>query len=248
MAITIDPRRRRLALRVLAVLVVINVAVFVALRLLAAFSPDAVADIISALALPGGDSFPSTHPWSLVSYMFTQYDELHIILNMLWLCWFWLLLADAGISAGKLLATYLAGGIAAACAYTLLAPSGMLIGSSGAVMAVVTATAVAIPRTRVDLPLLRPVNIATAAGIIIAISLVCMAYGSAGSYAAHLAGALAGALAGIAMRRSRKPHTSADGKQYDTLDEALIDKLRSSGFSSLSPAERSALVDNSRKQ
>ncbi len=246
MAISIDMTHRRSALRVLGATVAVNAAVFVALRLCAALAPQALTSAIDLLAV-SPDCW-TARPWTFVTYMFTQYDELHIILNMLWLAWFWLLMAEAGIGARSLAATYLAGGVAAAAVYIALAPGGMLIGSSGAVMAVVAAAAVAIPRRRIDLPLLRPVSVLAASGVIIAISAVCMAYGSPWSHAAHLAGIMAGAIAGWTIRYRRSIRARGRNPRLRTaqpIPDSLLDKIRTSGYQSLSEAERIMVINSS---
>lgn len=259
MAITsIDPtnhqRRHRNAIRLLTAIVAVNAAVFVALRLCAAVSASATEAVIGALALPSSAEAATDSPWTAVTYMFTQYDAMHIILNMLWLGWFGLLLADSGASARSIGATYLAGGLAAAAGYLAVArgaSEGILIGSSGAVMAIVAATATSIPRTRVDLPLLRPVSVAVAAAVIVLIDIVCMGYGTPESHAAHISGVAAGAIAGLVMRRARRTSaanpTGADMSQWPE----LLRKLRTSGYDSLTPAERALLItltENSKNQ
>lgn len=246
MAISTDLTSRRSAIRLLGVTVALNAAVFVGLRLCAAFVPAAITTAIDSLAV-SPDAWLE-RPWTFVTYMFTQYDELHIILNMLWLAWFWLLMAEAGIPARSIAATYISGGLSAAVVYAALAPGGMLVGSSGAVMAVVAATAVAIPRRRIDLPLLRPVSVVVAAGVIIAISAVCMAYGSPWSHAAHLAGIGTGAIAGAVIRSRRKAGllvTTPSGCDSRPIPASLLEKLRTSGYDSLSDAERLMLINGS---
>ena len=247
MATSIDPARRHRSLRALGAIAAVNVGVFIVLRLCAAFAPSLLADLVGYLAFSAYDLLD--RPWTPVSYMFTQYDELHLILNMLWLAWFWLLMADAGLRARTLTAIYFAGGLAAAAAYAMIAPDGLLLGSSGAVMGVVAAAAVVTPRRRIDLPLMKPVSVALAAGIIIAINLLCMMLDATWSNIAHLAGIAAGAaVASLAGARFGKSYNDRGKPSDGHANDALIDKLRTSGFSSLSPSERSAIINDSRKQ
>ncbi len=247
MATSIDPARRHRSLRALGAIAAVNVGVFIVLRLCAAFAPSLLADLVGYLAFSASDLLD--RPWTPVSYMFTRYDELHLILNMLWLAWFWLLMADAGLRARTLTAIYFAGGLAAAAAYAMIAPDGLLLGSSGAVMGVVAAAAVVTPRRRIDLPLMKPVSVALAAGIIIAINLLCMMLDATWSNIAHLAGIAAGAaVASLAGARFGKSYNDRGKPSDGHANDALIDKLRTSGFSSLSPSERSAIINDSRKQ
>lgn len=238
-------RRHRNTVRLLTAIVAANAAVFVALRLCAVVSAAATKAAIGMLALPSSAEAAAGMPWTAITYMFTQYDAMHIILNMLWLGWFGLLLADSGASARAVGSTYLAGGLTAAAGYLAVAhgaSEGVLIGSSGAVMAIVAATATAIPHTRVDLPLLRPVSVAVAAAVIVLIDIVCMGYGTIESHTAHISGVAAGALAGLMMRRSRtKAATRAAAPDMSQWPE-LLRKLRTSGYDSLTPDERALLI------
>lgn len=249
------PRRHRNAIRLLTAIVATNAAVFVALRLCAAISAPATEAAIGFLALPSSAQAATHAPWTALTYMFTQYDAMHIILNMLWLGWFGLLLADSGASARALGATYLAGGLAAAAGYLAVArgaSEGILIGSSGAVMAIVAAAATSIPRTRIDLPLLRPVSVAVAAAVIVLIDIVCMGYGTLESHVAHISGVAAGAIAGLVMSRTRRRNAAMNPAQADRSQlPELLRKLRTSGYDSLTPAERALLItltENSKNQ
>lgn len=244
MATTIKPHSRKTALRMLTAVVGLNAAIFVGLRLCAAFAPDFLTRAIAGLALCSGDIM--SRPWTAATYMFTQYDDLHFILNMLWLAWFWLLLADNGIRARSLSVTYLAGGLCGAAVYAAIAPEGMLIGSSGAVMALVAASAVAIPGRKIDLPLVRPVNVGVIAGLILAVSLLSMNYGSVWSHAAHIAGIGAGALSGWFIRMKRRSNAAPQSLPAQ-LPAPILEKLRTSGFGSLSEAERITVIDSSLK-
>lgn len=255
MAATIDldrPLRRRAAVRALAVIVGMNAAMFVVLRLTAVFSPEAADAIVSVLSLPSSPGVLMLQPWTLLTYFFTQYDPFHIILNMLWLCWFGLLMADAGATARSIVAVFFAGGIAAGLAYMALAPasaSSGLLGSSGAVMAVVAAAAVSAPKARVDLPLLRPVSVGAAAAVILVIDLACLALGPTGSHAAHIGGIVAGALTAAAIKRlhgKRHHRTIAATHHDDSSADRLLEKLRTSGYDSLTPLERQALISRSK--
>lgn len=254
MATSIDldrPLRRRAALRALAAIVGVNAAMFVVLRLTAVFSPAAADTIVSSLSLPSSPGALMLQPWTLVTYFFTHYDPFHIILNMLWLCWFGLIMADAGSSARHIAAAFFAGGIAAGLAYMALAPDGAssgLLGSSGAVMAVVAAAAVSAPKAKIDLPLIRPVSVAAAAAVIIAVDLSCLALSPTGSHAAHLGGIMAGAVAAAALRRSRRGRHSASRAHHRdaATPDRLMEKLRTSGYDSLTPLERQALISRSK--
>lgn len=253
MAISIDTAvlRRRNTVRALAAIVAANAVIFVALRILAIISSELAGGIISVLSLPSSPGSLSSCPWSPVTYMFTQYDALHVILNMLWFTWFGLILADAGARARFIVMTYIAGGLAAAAGYLILSPGpgAFLIGSSGAVMAIVAAAATATPRTRLDLPLLRSVSVATAAIAIAVIYAVGIAIGVGGSHVAHICGALAGIAAGVVLRRISSITATVRGREPSAGPGAapILDKVRSSGFEALTAEERARLISASRE-
>lgn len=233
-------RRRRAAVRTLAVIAGANVALFIILRLIAIADPHIAGRIVEALALPADGA--AGHPWAFISYMFIQYDPLHITLNMLWLAWFWLLGADNGRNALALLSTFIAGGVAGGVAYVLTASEGILLGSSGAVMAIVAAVAVANPSARTGLPFLRRIYLLPLAAVILLIYIACRAFGSPASHTAHLAGIAAGIIAGMAMRLTPKKIPAAQPTPSASSSSDILAKLRSSGYASLSPAEREALA------
>ncbi|MCM1028003.1 MAG: rhomboid family intramembrane serine protease [Pseudoflavonifractor sp.] len=236
-------RRRRSAVRTLTIIVTVNAAIFTLLRLCAIISPSLAESLISRLALPASGE---SAPWGIVTYMATHYDTLHISLNMLWFCWFGLILADSGAGWHFISATYVGGGVMAALGYLALAhgDDSFLIGSSGAVMAIVAAAATVAPRARLDLHFLRSVSVATAAGVIMALWSIGMAWGLAGAHIAHIAGIIGGIMAGGLLRRSwrrRAPEATVSSPEATT----LLDKLRSSGFDSLTADERRTLVSAS---
>lgn len=138
-------------------LIWINAAVFVALRLavivgLLFGASDPMHAVLGAVELPSRLSMLTRAPWTVLTYMFAQYDVLHILFNMLWLYWFGTIMLYRCTPA-QMLTLYLYGGLGGAllflAAYNLLplfaGSTGMLIGSSASVMAIVTATAILMP-------------------------------------------------------------------------------------------------------
>ena len=136
---------------ILAKLIYINVGLFVIIRL---------ASVILMLFNLGGFPFlqylqvPSSpelllyRPWTIITYMFTHFDFLHILFNMLWLYWFGGLFLTF-FSERQLGGLYLLGGIAGAVlflvAYNIfpyfrtVAAYSYLMGASASVMAIVFA-------------------------------------------------------------------------------------------------------------
>ena len=95
-----------------------NIGVFVLLRIAAivcVFSgtPDFINSILSQIELPSTIGALLTRPWTLITYMFAQYDLLHIVFNMLWLYWFGTMFRMVCTSR-QLFVLYIYGGLAGA--------------------------------------------------------------------------------------------------------------------------------------
>lgn len=261
-------------------LVFVNVAVFLLLRLLALvslFTPIAVGDILSIVELPSDfDSF-IRRPWTLVTYMFSQYDLLHILFNMLWLYWFGeiFLLAD---SSKRMLALYIYGGIGGGVlfmiCYSLLGFRGLIIGSSASVLAIVVATAVRHPDYKMGLLFLGEISLKWVAVATIVIDFLSIGGSNAGGHIAHIGGAIVGLWYAYAQKNGidiTRPYcmvvdklinlrNSLSGRRYkfrgsgpacqskeSKSDEAcldeILDKVKKSGYGSLTREEKAKLFD-----
>ncbi len=96
----------------LAWLLTVNVAVWLltaVVSLLPAGCPLTEATLERALALPSGFGDWAWRPWTLLSYMVTQFSLLHLLFNMLWLFWFGRLSLTLSDSRG-LAGGYIGGG------------------------------------------------------------------------------------------------------------------------------------------
>lgn len=239
-------------------LVAINAVVLLAVTLCAFISRMFGGDLNIAtlfLDMPGGlDLF--TKPWSLITYMFTQTDVMHCLFNMLWLYWFGVLW-ERFSSGRRLLILYLTGGLGGAFVFFLLTISSngspsYLEGASAAVMGVVAATAIIIPDYKLNLFLLGAVKLKWIA----VASLAFFALGASGhtstAHWAHLGGAVAGASYALWLKYFHlKPHISNSTRINSTraraeLDE-LLDKVRVSGYGSLTANERRRLFELSHR-
>ncbi|MDE6266607.1 MAG: rhomboid family intramembrane serine protease [Muribaculaceae bacterium] len=233
-------------------LVVGNILVFLSVRLLYAF---AGVDWLHLLALPSSWSVAIREPWTVFTYMVTQFDLWQLIFNMLWLWWTGSLLSSLKGNS-TVICAYLSGGLAGAAAFLLynLADfsSGPLIGSSCSVLSVMICLAVVAPDMRVNMLLLGRVRLKW----IILATLLLYAFGNGLSFpaasVAHLAGAVAGAGLGIICRmhpnRGKKHVSQRDnGLKINGDDElilnGLLDKVRRSGYASLTPVERRMLIE-----
>ena len=237
-------------------LVLINVAVFIAVHILAFVArPAGTADIGVWLVLPPSWAVALLRPWTLLTYMFTHTDFFHILANMLWLYCFGIVFLDMA-SDRRLVATYLLGGVVGGVAYLSMAsvvPSFGLLGSSASVMAVMTAAVLTKPDYRINLWLFGMVKIKWIVLFVVAFALLQTPAGltSLCPHAAHVGGIVAGALVAADLRygftrnhsRRRKavvlPPLHRQNRQFDEarLDE-LLDRVRVSGYQSLSSAEK----------
>lgn len=141
----------------------INIGIFILLRVAAivcmfAGCPDFINTIMSYVQLPSNPATLATRPWTIVTYMFAQYDVLHILFNLLWLYWFGTLFMMVATQR-QLFALYILGGLGGALLFLVsyaVMPvfafhNAMLIGSSASVIAIVTATAILMPDFRMHL-------------------------------------------------------------------------------------------------
>lgn len=198
-------------------LIIINVAVFIFLTLVAIAGyllnkQGLAAGAVNIFSVPASPEALLLRPWTLITYMFTHKDIWHILFNMLWLYWFGTIFLHY-IGQKKLVAVYLLGGISGAILYIISfnifpAFTGMVadssaIGASASVMAVVIAIAVYVPDYTVNLFLLGRIKIKyMALAIFILTSFMDFSVNSGGKIA-HIGGALFGYLYSGNLRKGR---------------------------------------------
>lgn len=205
------------------------------------------------------------HPWTLVSYMFVQYGLLHLIFNLLWLFWFGRMLLykvnDRGLAR-----VYFGGGLLGGLAYMIVnfcgiapaAPGSFLCGSSAAVIAVMAAAGILSPDLEVRLFLFGNVRLKWLAIVCVALTFIGVGNESLGGLYAHIGGLAFGVVFALAKKKSfriasRIPSpgkrrnanavaNAAKGRlcDNDRLDQ-LLDKMKHSGFESLSKSEQNEL-------
>ena len=192
----------------LAQLIIINVAVFVALGLLAVistFTSDALFKIVyKQFTIPAPIGEFLTRPWTIITYAFAHsFTNLwHIIMNMLVLYWFGRVFVDF-LGSQKLVNLYVMGAVAGGLTYLLaynLIPfyserinlfDGM-VGASAAVYAISVATATYWPDHRFYLLFFGPVKIKYLVAVYLFFSFLGSVGANAGGNLAHLGGALIG--------------------------------------------------------
>ena len=212
MAGFIDNLRSRYAAATVPVrFVMVNVAVFVIVRVLALvcllFAVDAT-PAIELFEMPSNPVKFLHQPWSVISYMFLHYDVMHILFNMLWLYWFGAMFHQI-FGTRRFVGLYFLGGIGGALLYMLAynvlplfsSTEGLLLGASASVLAIVAATAVRQPDYKVGLLFFGQISLKWIAIVTIFIDVISIGSSNAGGHIAHLGGALTGAAFALADRR-----------------------------------------------
>lgn len=192
-------------------LVMLNVGVFLLIRLMAIILHFAGVNsnaMLEWIVVPSDLTTLLHRPWTLLTYMFAHYDMLHVLFNMLWLYWLGKLFLEY-FNSKHLVALYVLGGLGGALVYVLgyavlpvfAGKVDLLIGASGAVLALVTAMAVFAPDYRIGLLFLGQVSLKWLAIGVVVLMVLGGGDGQLGAQLAHLGGALVGVLYGWQMRR-----------------------------------------------
>lgn len=170
--------------------------------------------IVSFLSVPASTGGFLRKPWTLVTYMFTHKDLLHILFNMLWLYWFGRIFLQY-LDQRKLVAVYITGGLAGAVLYIAsfnifpafrdIVSASVAIGASASVMAVVIAIAAWVPDYTLNLFLLGRIRLKyLALAMFILTSFVDFSVNSGGKIA-HIGGALAGYFYALSLKKGTDP-------------------------------------------
>lgn len=198
-------------------LIYINAAIFIVIAVVSIIGfllnkPSLPSGLISVLSVPASLDNLIIRPWTLITYMFTHKDILHILFNMFWLYWFGLIFLEY-LDQRKLVGVYLLGGLSGAALYILsfnvfpaftgIVSESVAIGASASVMAIVVAIAAYVPDYQINLFLLGRVRIKyMALGIFILTTVVDFSVNSGGKLA-HMGGALFGYLYTVNIRKGR---------------------------------------------
>ena len=226
-----------------------NVAMFVAFHILVAIFGDGV-------ALWFGVTAPNPLPWfwTPLTYMFTQNSAWDLIFGMLWLYFFGKVFMEVG-SERQLLTAYFAGGICGAVAYVAASACGvesgsLLFGSSAAALGVITCAACRAPKMRLVLMFFGAVEFRWIAAVAIGLSLMSFASGNIGGGVAHVGGVIGGIIAWRIIRKCSRFRfvmpRNVDSSSNKSLDD-LLDKVKRSGYASLTVEERRELFEYSKK-
>ena len=168
--------------------------------------------ILNLFSVPSSVKAFILRPWTLITYMFTHKDILHILFNMLWLYWFGTIFLEY-LDQKKLVAVYLLGGITGAIVYIIsfnifpvfdqVVSESVAIGASASVLAIVVAIAVYVPDYSVNLFLLGRIKIKWVALAIFILTSVMDFSVNSGGKLAHIGGALFGYLYTVNLRHGR---------------------------------------------
>jgi len=168
--------------------------------------------ILNLFSVPSSVKAFILRPWTLITYMFTHKDILHILFNMLWLYWFGTIFLEY-LDQKKLVSVYLLGGITGAIVYIIsfnifpvfdqVVSESVAIGASASVLAIVVAIALYVPDYSVNLILLGRVKIKWIALVIFILTSVMDFSVNSGGKLAHIGGAGFGYLYTANLRRGR---------------------------------------------
>lgn len=193
-------------------LIIINVAVFLLLRIFGIVCwlfkiPSPM--LLEWVSLPSAPSELLYSPWTLLTYMFSHYEFMHFLFNTLWLYWMGRIFIEY-FSQRQLVALYIYGGIAGAlafiCAYAIFpvfqSINAYLIGASAAITAIVVAVAFRAPNHPIPLFLFGTISLKWIAAFLIVISVLSIDSENPGGNIAHVGGALIGAIFAICNKRN----------------------------------------------
>lgn len=256
--------------RVLAWLLTINAAGSLVLWVVAGVlslcgTNDSV--LYDLFALPAAPTSFATRPWTLLTYMVVHFSPLHMLFNTLWLYWFGRMLTDV-CNEMTLLRLYIVGGVAGGILYIVTSaltgyfPGAFLTGASASVLCIMTATALKMPSRTIMLFLIGEVKLKWVAIGCILLTLVGAVGTGIPAQAAHVGGIVAGTCWFFMRRRPRvrQDPRRDEGKKNarrirtratieamnsrvsdkERLDE-LLDKIRVSGYDSLTSKEKTEL-------
>lgn len=227
---------------------------------------------VGLFALPSAIADLPLRFWTVITYMFSQADFLHLLVNMMWLLLFGRLMLQM-LGERRLWWLYIGSGLAGAAGFVISnivnpGPYPYMLGASCAVIGVIGCAAMMLPKLGVQLLFLGNVKIVWIA--VMAIVLFVVLEPSGYVSIAHAAGLAYGVgyaylrRSGFAWRwrlqqawQNRVHHKkdthrytmpkSGDGANDEAQLDRLLDKVHRSGYQSLSPRERQKLFELSQK-
>lgn len=250
----------------------LNLAVFIAIYV-AMFCGVTVDTLLYVFTLPASFHQFLTRPWTLLTYMFTQWDFWQLTFNMLWLWSFGSIAQHSGISSRLISAAYLGGGAVAGIMFIVIGAMGrchgILVGSSAAVLSVVAMTGYLMRNVRIGMMFIGNIRTWLLAAIVIALVLATgVSSDNFGPLTAHISGAATGLCIGLAVHASARRRTTGRtvrqpsqhrGSSYGPVpkrgltpaEQAELDELlrevRKKGYACISREARQRLFELSSK-
>lgn len=193
--------------RTLHQFIAINVFVFFAIKLIAAFEllfhleSTLSSKIVFYLSVPASLDALMKQPWSLFTYMFLHEGFFHLLFNMLGLYWFGQLLEEY-IGGKKFAWIYILGGLTGGALFILMYNifpafensllAATMQGASAGVLAIAVATATLLPNYQFMLFIFGLVKIKYIVLFYVLLDVINITSDNAGGHIAHLGGAILG--------------------------------------------------------
>ena len=174
-----------------------NIGLAVIYFLIEAFSKTAIAEINYWLLLSSSPSELIFKPWTLLSYAFFHGGLMHLLFNLLILNFsarLFLTFFTQKQFLGLYLLAAIFSGLIFVLTYFLFGNAGVLIGASGAIMAVLVAAATYAPLYQLRLLLIGNVKLWHIAAVFLLLDLIQLPANNMGGHIAHLGGAFFGFL------------------------------------------------------
>lgn len=174
-----------------------NIGLALIYFLIEAFSSQAIVQVNYWLLLSSSPSELIFKPWTLLTYAFFHGGIMHLIFNLLVLNFaarLFLTFFTQKQFLGLYLLAAIFSGLIFVLTYFLFAGAGVLIGASGAIMAVVIASATYAPFYQLRLLLIGNVKLWHIAAVFLILDLIQLPTNNMGGHIAHLGGAFFGFL------------------------------------------------------
>ena len=172
-----------------------NIGIAVIYFLIGAFSPQATASINYWLLLSSSPSELIFKPWTLLTYAFFHGGLMHLIFNLLILNFsarLFLTFFTQKQFLGLYLLAAIFSGLIFVLTYFLFGNAGILIGASGAIMAIMIASATYAPLYQLRLLLIGNVKLWHIVAVFLILDLVQLPTNNMGGHIAHFGGAFFG--------------------------------------------------------
>ncbi|WP_432713446.1 rhomboid family intramembrane serine protease [Pedobacter sp.] len=217
--------------------------------------------------------------YTILTYQFFHDGIFHLLFNMLWLYWLGKIFLDF-LKPRQFHFVYLAGGFAGALLFSLAfhifpvfersIANASVIGSSGAVMAIIVATATLVPNFSIRMMFLGDVKLKYLALAYIVLDLIGIASVNSGGSFAHLGGAVLGfcyikalgkgydwsnifkkrpKVTNLKVNKNENYKHSSNAKTDRIAQaevDAILDKISKSGYDKLSKEEKETLFKASK--